>query len=135
MIILKPSLSYRIRAKLTNWFHKLWNPYNLDLPGGECPVQAEGYLPTGEYYYFRSRWDTWRVLIGREEEYIFDEYLFECSQENFIDCPAAGWISRFHAYILLNRAVKEYYDHKTYLQAFLLQHTEIGENNNYEITY
>lgn len=52
---------------------KLYNPYNLK-PVGNCPVQIEQYLKTGEYVYFRAR----GTSVSLE--------LFEC-KEDFDDNP------------------------------------------------
>jgi hypothetical protein len=103
-------LKRKIDRSISKLVHRIWNPYNLNLPGGNCPVQAEGYLPTGEFYYFRSRWSTWRMYFSRSESHwIEGKYLFVYKQENFCEEPLAGWISISHAYILMNKATKAYY--------------------------
>lgn len=104
--------NYRLKMLLAKVLRFIWNPYNLTIPTGYCPCQGEGYLPTGEWYYFRSRWSTCTVYVATSESHWDDSnYLFvftEHFQEEFI----AGWISPVKGYILLNKAIKQYYKQK-----------------------
>lgn len=55
---------------------------------GACPLQIEGTI-NGVPFYFRSRWDRWRIGIGGEP---VGEPEWERS-ENWGDNPgAAGWM-------------------------------------------
>jgi hypothetical protein len=94
--------------------HVLWNPYRVDIPGGNCPVQGWGNLPTGEYYYFRSRHEAWRVeFCESEAAWDKNELLFAYGENDFCDPYEAGWISQLKAYLLLNSAIRQYYLWKT----------------------
>lgn len=87
-----------------------FNYYNIE-PCGYCPVQAEGTLLTGEFYYFRSRGRTWSVRIGKDETSIWDKnrswYYSETKYEEF----AGGWISKREAVKNFNKALEFYYNH------------------------
>ena len=93
-----------------DWFVlRFFNPYKIN-PGGNCPVQAEGLLPTGEWYYFRSRGARWSLVICESEAHWNQSiYLFNTMHEDFI-WPDAGWISRRHACRLATKAIKRYYE-------------------------
>lgn len=39
----------------------------IDMLGGNCPVQADGLID-GEPFYFRARWDSWSLSIGSDYE-------------------------------------------------------------------
>lgn len=47
--------------------------YNLVVSCMACPVQLHGYLPSTEPFYFRSRYDTARLEIGKQNSKPFDE--------------------------------------------------------------
>jgi hypothetical protein len=83
------------------------NPYNIK-PGGNCPVQAEGLLPTGEWYYFRARGCHWSLEISNDEEaWARDEFLFSICEEWGEDFDA-GWMPYETAVELATRAINEY---------------------------
>jgi hypothetical protein len=47
--------------------------YEITLIGGQCPVQAEGYIVLEEKtypFYFRSRGDSWTFYVGIKEPLI-----------------------------------------------------------------
>ena len=57
---IKERIVWNIRgvySAIRSLYSKFVNKYRIE-PNGVCPVQAEGTLPTGEYYYFRSRHTT-----------------------------------------------------------------------------
>lgn len=98
---------------ITKYIEKIqvWliNKYKIK-PYGACPVQAEGTLPTGEYYYFRSRHTSWSIRIAatNDEIWTIDKgwvYTEEIYQE-----PDGGWISELEAVRNVNKAVKLYYE-------------------------
>ena len=43
------------------------NPFCVE-PYGYAPVQADGTLPTGEWFYFRSRHKRWSIEIATSEQ-------------------------------------------------------------------
>lgn len=94
-------------VELIIWFI---NRYNIK-PQGYCPVQAEGQLPTGEYYYFRSRNTSWSVRIARVEKHLWDidnDKVWVYS-ENKYEVHEGGCISKLEAIRNFNKAVKLYY--------------------------
>ena len=106
-------LKRKIDRSISKLVHKIWNPYKLNLPRGNCPIQAEGYLITGEYYYFRSRWSTWRMdFCESSRDWDDDKFIYQHIEKDFCEAPLAGWISMLYAYILMNKAVREYLKHK-----------------------
>lgn len=94
-----------------DWLYwKFRNPYRLDMPGGNCPVQIEGYLSTGEFYYFRARGAGWRLEIAPDERAWFSGLItFSYGSRDYLPWPDAGWITKREALKLANRAVKKYY--------------------------
>jgi hypothetical protein len=102
-------LTRKVDKLISKLVHKIWNPYNLNLPRGNCPVQAEGYLPTGEFYYFRSRWSTWSMDFCKSSRDWDDrKFLYQHIEKDFCEQSFAGWISTLHGYILMNRATRAY---------------------------
>lgn len=93
-------------AKILRFF---WNPYKVNIPSGFCPCQCEGFLRTGEWYYFRSRWDTWSLYIAKsEKDWADDNCLFQYS-ETFDNDLIGGWIGPLKGYLLLNKAMRIYH--------------------------
>lgn len=91
--------------KIHVWFI---NKYKIK-PSGYCPVQAEGTLPTGEYYYFRSRHSTWSIRIAKTEKEIWEkDKNWVYSEQKYIG-HEGGWISELEAVKNINKAVKLYY--------------------------
>ena len=103
--------SYYVDRFLNWWTLKFQNPYNLNYPSGNCPVQMEGLLPTGEYYYFRARGSSWRVeLFPKEEDFWCgrQKQLFTYS-EKYGETFEAGGMSKREAIEFATLAVKKYY--------------------------
>lgn len=93
--------------KTLDWFYsKFFNPYNVK-PYGYCPVQADGNLPGGEYYYFRSRHTTWSVRIAKCEESIWNDNAWVYSETKY-DGFSGGWISKAEVIRNFNKAMKLY---------------------------
>lgn len=109
IFINKMAFHHRSKMLLAKCLRFVWNPHKLVIPTGFCPCQCDGYLPTGEWYYFRSRWNTWRVYIAKSEQHWeADDNIF-VYEEKFNDEFVGGWIGPLKGYILLNKGVKAYY--------------------------
>ena len=98
--------------KIKDWL--VWvfqNPYNLSWPYGFCPVQCDGNLPGGEYYYFRARGSNWSFYIANEEFEVFDKdkRLFQYS-EKYGETFEAGWMSKREAIKFATAALNKYYE-------------------------
>lgn len=104
--------SYKYKLFLAKILKMVYNPYCLNIPTGSCPVQCDGFLKTGEWYYFRSRWSSWSLSIAKSEQDWFDDNLLFHYKENCFGEFEAGWISPLKSYILLNKGVKKYYSEK-----------------------
>jgi len=99
-----------VESFLDWWFDSFCNPYQIN-PQGNCPVQAEGTLPTGEWYYFRARGRQWSMDICESEgHWNSDKYLFQAGERNAFEWPAGGWLARWKAMQLATNAVNEYYE-------------------------
>ena len=95
--------------KTLDWFYlKFRNNYKVQ-PYGYCPVQAEGNLPTGEFYYFRSRWSSWSVRIAKTESALWDDSAWVYTERSYEEY-AAGYIYKHEVVKLLNKAVELYYN-------------------------
>lgn len=100
----------KIQTQIENFVAYLINKYKIK-PYGYCPVQAEGYLPTGEYYYFRSRHETWSVRIAKCELTIWNKDAWIYTEEKY-EPFAGGWIGKLEAVKNFNKAIKLYYKEK-----------------------
>lgn len=106
-------LYWRLHRKynsILDWFAcKFQNPYEINA-GGNCPVEAEGYLPTGEFYYFRARGSNWRLEIAKGEDAGWVERIkFSYGEKYCDDQFGAGWMTRREAIKFANKAIKFYY--------------------------
>ena len=84
------------------------------MPFGQCPVQIEGQLMTGEYYYFRARGSSWRIEIYANEGDFWDgrqKQLFTYS-EKYGETFEAGWMLKREAIKFATQAIKKYYETK-----------------------
>ena len=90
----------------------VYNPYKLNIPSGFCPVQTDGFLKSGEWYYFRSRWNRWYVAVAKSEKHWEDGDLIFFYEDFFKDEFVGGWISPIYAYILINKGIRNYYKQK-----------------------
>lgn len=107
------ALKRRVNYALARTVQLFWNPYKVEIPNGNCPVQCEGFLPTGEWYYFRSRWNRWYVVVAESEKHWEQNDLIFGYEDFFKDEYIGGWITPLHAYWLLNRGLKQYYSKKS----------------------
>lgn len=77
--------------------------------GGIAPVQAEGLID-GKAFYFRSRWDSWSLTIGRDkrEESIWEEGVW-FYEENYGESQFdASWILNKEAIEFILKAIERY---------------------------
>lgn len=81
-------------------------------------MQAEGYLSSGEYYYFRSRHQSWSVRIAKSEESLWGGGAWVYTETKYEEF-AGGWISKLEVVRNFNKAVKLYYKN---------EHTRTGRN-------
>jgi hypothetical protein len=79
-------------------------------PFGYCPVQAEGFLATGETYYFRSRHSSWSVRIAKSEESLWDGGAWVYVEKKY-DGYEGGWVSKLEVVRNFNKAIELYYEH------------------------
>jgi hypothetical protein len=95
---------------LKDHFYLIWlNKYNIN-PQGAFPVQAWGTLPTGEYYYFRSRGTGWSVRLVKNEKDLYDvdtASIFHY-HENKYTWPDAGHLSDAEVIKYFNKAIEHY---------------------------
>ena len=105
---------YYIDRFLNWWAFTFKNPYNLNYPSGQAPVQIEGNLSTGEYYYFRARGSKWSVEIFLNEG---DYYRGNNSRvfiysEKYGETFEAGWLLKREAIKFATKAIDIYYETK-----------------------
>ena len=100
-------LRWRIQIPIEEFIARCINKYNVQ-PYGNCPVQAEGYLPSGEYYYFRARGESWRILVAESVETIFSDPIWSYGETKY-EPFAAGWIGKLEVVRNFNKAMKLYY--------------------------
>ena len=106
---------------------KAWyfNKYNVQ-PYGNCPVQAEGHLLTGEYYYFRARGRSWSLRIAKDQNSIFSNSAWVFSETKYEEFEA-GWIDKLEVVKNFNKAMR------FYLNPSLIQddmnHSQIDNNH------
>ena len=94
-----------------NWFvFTFQNPYKI-VAGGNCPVQAEGVLPTGEFYYFRARHSRWAIEVAKnEQEWTEYNTLFRYEEKyEKHGQHGAGWMPRYEAIRFATVGIKKYY--------------------------
>jgi hypothetical protein len=71
--------------------------------GGNCPVQGYGTID-GQPFYFRARWDSWRLNIGGDD--VVAKPAWSCS-EDYGDGPYdAGWMTQEEAIGFIRRAAE-----------------------------
>ncbi|OGV41731.1 MAG: hypothetical protein A2X48_14055 [Lentisphaerae bacterium GWF2_49_21] len=87
---------------------KIKNKYGVN-PFGNCPVQAKGTLPTGEYYYFRARYNTISLEIARSQSYwAKDKLLWNTSCDYGKEQYEAGWMPNGKVISLANKWIDQY---------------------------
>jgi hypothetical protein len=100
--------------RIQNWFYrKFKNPYNVNIQGW-CPRQAEGVLPTGEFYYFRARGSSCAFYVYKNEgDMSKSKYLFLNIYKDYKPWPQCGALSEMECIRLSTQSIKKYYDQKT----------------------
>ena len=89
-------------------FKNMRNKNNVK-PFGNCPVQAEGILPAGEYYYFRARYNTVSLDIAKTSSLWAKGKLLWTISGDYGKTPyAAGWMPEEKAIKLANRMIGKY---------------------------
>jgi len=101
-------LRLNIQEPIENGISHFINKYNIQ-PHGYCPVQAEGCLPTGEFYYFRSRHTTWSVRISKNEESMWESSAWAYSESKYKGFDG-GCISKLEVVRNFNKAIKLYHN-------------------------
>ena len=100
--------------RFLDWFTwRFNNKYNIEMPSGNCPLQIEGQLSTGEYYYFRARGSSWRIEIYKREADFWEGkklQLFTYSEKYGDEQFAAGWMSKREAIKFATLAIDKYYN-------------------------
>jgi hypothetical protein len=77
---------------------------HIENMGGNCPVQAEGFID-GKEFYFRARGQRWSIGIGGEPV-SEPEWYYE---EEWGNTPyAAGWMPQYVALAMIAKAVEKY---------------------------
>ena len=103
----------RILKKITLLWERVtgFNPYNIQ-PSGLCPVQADGTLKDGNWYYFRARGTNVSLEIYPSEEAFGNEpYIFYRELE-YGHTYEAGYLLRKDAIRLATVWLNEYFEHK-----------------------
>jgi len=102
--------NYYFDRFLNWWAWTFQNPYDLEMPNGQCPVQIEGQLMTGEYYYFRARGSQWSLSIAEKEMDVvmIKERLFNY-KEKYGKTFEAGWMLKREAIKFATQAIDKYY--------------------------
>jgi hypothetical protein len=109
---LPPTIRYRVNRIIAQIYRALYNPHGFnEIPSGNCPVQCEGWIPNGRWYYFRSRWITATFEVATcEEAWMRNDVIFKWSHTFSEDNRGVigGWISPLRACILMDAGAKEY---------------------------
>jgi hypothetical protein len=107
----------KLKKKLSLWIERILrtNPYKIN-PSGLCPVQADGILKDGKYYYFRARGTSISLIIAETEEEYFDNYqtVFERSME-YGSTWEAGYLLREDAIRICTVWLNEYFENHSSL--------------------
>lgn len=75
-----------------------------------CPIQFEGRLKDGNYFYFRARWDGWELNIGETK----DDAIAALARDRPIykyngDFRSAGWMPIDVALFIIKTGFKLYF--------------------------
>jgi hypothetical protein len=90
--------------------------FKLDYCGGNCPIQIGGWMPTGEYFHFRSRGEHVSIEVWQKDFEPREPHMGWCpdSKPAFEavkragDWPEAGWFECHKANKHLRRLLKAY---------------------------
>jgi hypothetical protein len=87
------------------------NPYDLNMPYGNAPVQSEGNLNSGMYYYFRSRGASWSLEVAPTEAMLYSrDNIFKYGHRDWYEWPEGGMISKREAIRLATIGINRYYE-------------------------
>jgi len=81
--------------------------------GGNCPVQGEFYLKSGEYGYFRARGKHASLEICAADTELRDDDIWWHGEKITDDQFGAGWLDRDEAAVLLLKWLKLYVNRAT----------------------
>jgi hypothetical protein len=100
----------RYLDRFKDWFTwKFNNPYGLNQAMGQCPVQIEGTLRDGLYYYFRARGSHWSFTLYTDRGgSVLNKPLFQYT-EPYGETFEAGWILKREAIRFGTLALDKYY--------------------------
>ena len=76
----------------------------IDTMGGNCPVQAEGWIDNVPFY-FRSRGGHWSMSVGGVDVIAEPDWYH---QEEYGVWPDAGWITELEAFEFIRKAARLY---------------------------
>jgi hypothetical protein len=89
------------------FFLKFLNPYGIE-PYGCFPVQAEGHLATGEFYYFRARGINWRLEICESEKEWWSHKILYTRGGTYGEHFDAGTMPTYEVIKRVNQVIKQY---------------------------
>jgi hypothetical protein len=119
------TIRYRVNRAIARIYRALYNPHGFtEIPSGNCPVQCEGWLPDGRWYYFRSRWAHATFEVAEcEESWMHSDLIFKWSHKfhNYPLGNIGGWITPLRACRLMDAAAKEYRQKLSFGGVFELQ--------------
>ena len=77
--------------------------------GGNCPVQADGFIDGAEFY-FRARGQRWSMSVGGADVIMNPDWYYE---EEWGDGPfSAGWMPEETAISMMEKAFAKYDDER-----------------------
>lgn len=77
---------------------------HIDYIGGNCPVQAEGFIGD-KAFYFRARWDKWTFGVGTDP-ILYPEWI---ASSPYGETPgAAGWMPQHVALEIIAECISSY---------------------------
>lgn len=80
------------------------SPLDVEWLGGNCPVQAEGWVGCQKFY-FRARGNRWTMSIGGEDPVASPALEYGESYGGDDDLYAAGWMDEDEALAFIVKAV------------------------------
>lgn len=83
--------------------------YQIDMIGGNCPVQAEGHIGGRTKFYFRARGDQWSMSIGGRDLIGNPSWYYS---EPYGVWPEAGWMPEAEARDFIDKAIKRYWSER-----------------------